>query len=492
MPAFIRPSDGWVGDVIPFLHEGEFHLFYLHDRRDPEHPGTSWNRYVTSDFVTFEYRGVSLPHGTADDADLNAYTGSIVESDGVHHVFYTGHNPSVLVPGSDIPAQVVMHATSADGMRTWVKHPDHTFGAPEDGHERWDWRDPYVFRPDPSGPWRMLLAARTDNGPDRRRGFIAQCVSDDLISWRYAEPFWAPQRYVAHECPDVFQVGDWWYLVYSEFSEKFTTRYRVSRSPLGPWQVPTLDTVDGRAFYAAKTVERDGRRFFVGWIPTKEGDADDGAWQWAGDLAAHESAQDSDGGLRFFLPQEVRSTFATTLPIEFRSVFCQWQASCGGSAASVPDGLAVRVSDAELPAQVLISLTIDIGPDTTECGVVLRSSDDADEGYIIRLEPRAGRMVFDKWPRLRTGAMQWQISGDVPHAVELERIAALPTGRHRLEILHDGSALVAYLDDAVALSARTYDRPSGRLGLFVGEGTASFTDVSVRIRQSPSLEEEEQ
>jgi beta-fructofuranosidase len=446
---------------------------------------------VTRDFVTFDYRGVSLPHGTAADPDLNAYTGSVVEADGVHHLFYTGHNPAILVPGANVPAQVVMHATSTDGMQSWAKHPEHTFGAPETGHEPWDWRDPFVFRPDPAGPWRMLLAARTDSGPQRRRGFIAQCVSDDLITWQHAEPFWAPQRYVTHECPDVFQMGDWWYLVYSEFSEKFTTRFRVARTPHGPWEMPSVDTVDGRAFYAAKTAGLDGRRYFVGWIPTKEGDSDDGAWQWAGDLTAHEAAQEPDGGLRFFLPREVRESFGTQLPVRFEPVLGHWQADGDGSAAAVPDGFAVQVSEAALPEQALISLTVDIAADTTECGVVLRASEDADEGYMVRLEPRAGRMVFDRWPRKLTGPMQWQISGDVPHVVELERPADLRPGKHRLEIIHDGTALVAYLDDSVALSARTYDRPAGRLGLFVGEGTATFTDVSVRIRQSQSLEEEE-
>ena len=28
-----RPSGAWVGDVIPFFHDGSYWLYYLHDRR---------------------------------------------------------------------------------------------------------------------------------------------------------------------------------------------------------------------------------------------------------------------------------------------------------------------------------------------------------------------------------------------------------------------------------------------------------------------------
>ena len=49
----------------------------------------------------------------------------------------------------------------------------------------------------------------------------------------------------------------------------------------------------------------------------------------------------------------------------------------------------------------------------------------------------------------------------------------------RLRIVIDGSAIVAYVNDVIALSARGYDHTSGQLGLFVAEGGARFTEVSV-------------
>lgn len=477
----LRPADGWVGDVIPFAHEGRAHLFYLHDRRDPARPGTSWHVYVTEDFAGYEYGGVSLPHGGADEPDLNAYTGSLVHGDdGVVHLFYTGQNPAHLVPGRDVPAQVVLHATSRDGMRTWTKHPDHAVHAPA-GYDAADFRDPFVFRPEPQGPWYMLVATRAQAGPDRRRGVIAALVSDDLATWVPSDPFWAPHRYLMHECPEVFRLGDWWYLVFSEFSDHFLTRYRVSRSPLGPWTVPDRDSVDGRGMYAAKSLELRGRRYFAGWIPTKEGETDDGAWQWAGELAVHEVGQEPDGSLAFRLPAGLRGRFGETTKPEFRSVVGEWRGTPAEPCVAVPDGYAVAVAD-DVPDRFLLDLVVEVGPDTTECGVVLRGSEDGDCGYVVRLEPRAGRMVFDRWPRRRTGEAQWQISGDVAHEVELERPVEIAPGEHRLSVLVDETACIAYLDDRVAMSARMYDRREGRLGLFVGEGSVAFTDVSVATR----------
>jgi beta-fructofuranosidase len=136
----------------------------------------------------------------------------------------------------------------------------------------------------------------------------------------------------------------------------------------------------------------------------------------------------------------------------------------------------------DAPEQFLLELTIEIGAGTTECGVILRASADGDEGYVVRLEPRVGRMVFDRWPRKHTGLGQWQISGDISHEVELERPIEIKPGRHRLSVLVDRTVCVAYLDDKVAMSARMYDRPKGGIGHFVGEGAATFTDVSIATR----------
>lgn len=467
---FFQPSDGWVGDVIPFEQDGELRLFYLHERREAPKPGTPWHLVTTRDLVHMDDHGVALPGGTDSEDDFNAYTGSVVQdADGAHHLFYTGQNPTKL--GADgQPLQLVMRATSVDGMRSWVKHPADTFGAP-DGYETADWRDPFVFRDEHHGVWRMLVAARHRSGPERRRGVIAQCVSADLVHWEPAEPFWDPRRYITHECPEVFQLGEWWYLVYSEFSESFATRYRMARSPEGPWLVPDRDTIDGRAFYAAKSAEFNGRRIFAGWIASREGDTDDGAWQWAGTMSLLEAVQNADGTLGFCVPAEIVETFHEDVATGLLP-----------DALDASNGFACLIGTEPMPGQYYVRAELDIAPGTTECGLLLRASEDGDSGYSVRLEPKRGRLVLDRWPRRSTGDAQWQISGDVPFQVELERPADLRGGSHTLEIVVEGSIAVVVLDRQVCLSTRLYDGAHDRLGIFAGEGAVKVRDLQVSRR----------
>ena len=201
-----------------------------------------WALASTEDFVNYTDHGVVLPSGGADAADYDCYTGCVIDDGDQLHLFYTGHNPIRRTPAGDL--QVVCHATSDGDLTQWRKHPDHTFGAPT-SYLPEDWRDPYVYRVTPDEPWQLILAARHAEGPDRRRGVVARMTSTDLVTWYATTPLWDPHRFITQECPEVFQWGDWWYLVYSEFSDAFQTRYRIAAGPDGPWLAPDRDTVDG-------------------------------------------------------------------------------------------------------------------------------------------------------------------------------------------------------------------------------------------------------
>lgn len=468
--AFFRPSPSWVGDVIPVERDGELRLFYLDELRQTPKPGTSWSLVRTGDLITFTDDGVALPHGGEEEEDFNAYTGSVVtDAEGVHHLFYTAQNPRRL-DASGLPRQLIAHATSDDDMRTWTKHPERTFGAPA-GYETADFRDPFVFYDTDASVWRMLVAARHDHGPSRRRGVVAQLISPDLASWTPVEPLWDPRRFVMHECPEVFRIGDWWYLVYSEFSDAFVTRYRMARSLGGPWLAPARDTIDGRAFYAAKSASLRGRRIFAGWIATREGEIDDGPWQWAGTLSLLEAIQNPDGSLAFSPPAELFDSFSKDLPLTIRT---------GNYDAT--DRFEYALSEEMLPRQCYLRATIDLAPHTAEAGLILRAGEDGDRGYLVRLEPQRGRMVLDRWPRQSTGDAQWQASGDRSYFIELERPADLVGSTHVLEIVLDEEIAVICLDRQVCLSTRLYDHNEGRLGFFASDGAVNVRDIVMRQR----------
>ncbi|MBF0841192.1 DUF4975 domain-containing protein [Staphylococcus lentus] len=464
---FYRPEGAYVGDVIPFQENGNVYLYYLLENRKDKNSGTPWSLLTTNDYAHFQDYNIAFSSGGIEEIDFNCYTGSVVTDEkGNHHLFYTGNNPK-MIDENGKSQQFIMHAISYDDMNSWHRKYNCTFG-PGIGYEKYDWRDPFVFK-DENNVWRMLITARKNYGPERRRGVIAQYKSNNLYDWEESEIFWDPNRFVAMECPEVFKWGDWWYLIYSEFTDKFTTRYRMSKGLDGPWFAPEKDTIDGRAFYASKSTFLKGRRYFTGWISTKTNENDDGDWQWAGNIATLEAKQKDDGTLAFSLPSSLKNKFKEELPISIeKKVLNSW------------DSYKYILSKEEIPNTAYIKANINIGKNTKECGLLLRASEDGNENYAIRLEPNQSRMVFDRWPRKQTGNEQWQVSGDVPFYIELERPCNLQEGAHKIEILLEGSIAMIILDDEISLSTRVYNRQTGRIGYFSNDGKMTLTNLEVK------------
>lgn len=478
---FFSPVGAVAADFIPFYADGQFRLFYLQDFRNhaEKGEGTPWYRVDTEDFVHFEEYGEMLARGTVEEQDLYVFTGCVLAANGMYHIFYTGHNPHLRRAGK--PEQAVMHAVS-DDLTHWTKLPEDTFFAPAEGYEPHDWRDPFVFWNEEKSEWQMLLAARIQEGPSRRRGCTALCASKDLKTWEVRDPLWSPQLYFTHECPDLFRMGEWWYLIYSEFSDRVVTRYKMAKSLAGPWLTPDDDQFDGRAFYAAKSAaDSDGRRFLFGWNPTRVGEKDDGGWQWGGNLVVHELRQQPDGALASYLPETVARAFGRPVPLTLSE-----QVGSDAAGAIAPKGDIMQVSAPgtfraaqtaeEMPRTCRITTTITPEEGTKGCGVLLHGSADFESAYYIRLEPYRNRLVFDRWPR----------PGDQAYALELERPLDMSANQPiTLDVFVDGSVCVVYADNgttSIAMNARLYDRPTGSVGIFVQDGTAQFTHPTLSVR----------
>jgi beta-fructofuranosidase len=468
MSTFYRPDDGVAADFIPFYWKGEYHLFYLKDYRDEagHGQGTPWFHLVTRDFVRFEDWGEALPRGPAGSQDVWVFTGSVIERNGTFHIFYTGHNSHF--HNTERPVQGVMHATSPD-LRSWTKDPELPFFAPE-GYEKDDWRDPFVFWNEEAGEYWMLLAARKPAGPSRHRGCVALAASPDMRGWEVRPPFWTPDEYYTHECPDLFRVGEWWYLVYSTFSERSVTHYRMSRRLQGPWLTPANDTFDGRAYYAAKTAGDGLRRFVFGWLPTRVGEKDEGGWQWGGNLIVHEVVQQPDGALTVRPPDTVIAPFSRPVALTPKPVLGTWMVENDTISVSAISRFSALILGT-MPGECLVETTVIFRDGTTGCGLLLRVDETLDAYYQVRLEPSNQRLVIDRWPR----------PGDQPFMVERPLVLS-PGQPVVLRALVDDTCIVIYANDRVALSCRMYDHRSGALGLFVAEGEADFKGLSVKVR----------
>jgi beta-fructofuranosidase len=282
-------------------------------------------------------------------------------------------------------------------------------------------------------------------------------------------PFWTPGLYYTHECPDLFRMGDWWYLVYSTFTERSVTHYRMSRSLKGPWLAPENDTFDNRAFYAAKTASDGNRRFVFGWNPTRVDNSDNKPWQWGGNLVVHQVVQEQDGSLTVRVPATIDGAFSKENPLKFRPGLGKSEIDQNSVKITGPDSFSCALAGT-LSEPCKIEITLEFSERTRGCGIMLRADQDLEEAYYIRLEPGRNRLVLDAWPR----------PGDVPFMVELERPIQLSAGSPvKLKVFVDGTICEVYAGEKIAMSARLYNRFSGEWGVFVNEGMAHFKDIGL-------------
>jgi beta-fructofuranosidase len=473
---FYRADRSWCGDFIPFCKDDVFHLFYLRDWRDKaaHGEGTPWCQVTTKDFVHFVDRGEMLPRGTELDQDLYVYTGSVIQGEGKYHIFYTGHNP--YFPAKGKQQEGVMHAIS-DDLLHWAKVPEDTFYAPTDKFEPDDWRDPFVFWNEDAGEYWMLVAARLKNGPSRRRGCTGLCVSRDLKTWEVREPFWSPGLYFTHECPDLFRMGDWWYLVFSEFTDMFRTRYRMSRSLKGPWLTPEADYFDARAFYAAKTAQIGDRRFLFGWTPTRTARRDYYKWDWGGNLIVHQLRQENNGSLSVHIPATIDTAWGKPLTAGFPLQFGQVKVEGSQLDIAAPGSFGCAASEI-MPDCCKIQAQLRFEAGTRGFGIMLRTSDALEASYSVRFEPQNHRLVFDSWPRITEANQQVSIDGGYMAGLECS-VNLAPGNPVDVKIFVDRTIGVIYVNDRIALTVRMYNLPTGRWGFFVDQGSVNFRNVSI-------------
>ncbi|MHB1356670.1 MAG: hypothetical protein ACYCZF_11935 [Anaerolineae bacterium] len=456
-------SAGRLGDFQGFWWQGVYHLYYIQNR--------GWEHLTTTDMVHFDKLPTAIAGGSEEDQDWQIFTGSILEYSGLFYAFYCGNNARMIARGGS--EEVQMRATSTD-LINWTK--DITWRLPPvtEHYTNVAWRDPYVFWNEEKQEYWMLITAQLKEGPakslitERRTGVgcVALFASSDLDHWEERPPLWTPGLYDTTECPDMFRIGEWWYLVFSQYHDVWVTRYRMARRPEGPWLAPADDCFDGRAYYAARTVSDGQRRFLVGWLSPKEGEKDAGKYEWGGSLLVHELVQRPDGSLGTALPKEVEESFNEECSLTPQAEMGTWVIDGGVvTARAQREYCFLRLAD--MPENCIFKTTIHWTPETRSCGLVLRADEPLNDWYMVSLEPRAGVCKFDRW--LRGWDYPW-----------MERPLCTRAASAELMVVVSGSEVVIYVDGTLALSGRAYDLRGGSIGLYVSEGEASFSGCELR------------
>lgn len=268
---------GWLNDPNGFsIYGGKAHLFYQFHPYSTEWGPMHWGHSTSDDFIRWE----ELPTALAPDSDYDAFgcfSGTAIENDGKHVLFYTGVVEEKLADGTK---NVIQNQCMAVG--DGISYEKISSNPVVDGKimpeecSRADFRDPKVWK-DADGRYYMLAGNRTYDG-------IPQVVlfsSDDMYNWKFESVFAKDEtgRFGAvWECPDYFEMDGHNVLIVSpqdmsadgEFHNGnnvvfFTGDVDEERHIFKYEKAVSVDS--GFDFYAPQTIRTpDGRRVMIGWM----------------------------------------------------------------------------------------------------------------------------------------------------------------------------------------------------------------------------------
>ena len=470
---FPAPENAYVGDTMPFVtDDGNLELYYLYDTDNNGQGYHPIYRYSTDDLVGYEDLGMALNFGPMSDPDPALGTGSVLQDqDGLYHLFYTGHNDT---GNGGKGKECVMHATSTD-RETWTKQPEDTFFAPDDySHD--DFRDPEVFWMEQDGCYWMLIAARNNT----QGGVVAKYTSKDLKNWTFEGPIYAPMAQYMLECPDLFCIGDTWYLTYSW---DCVTYYAIGESVNGPFAAPADNILDGQGlvsgggfvFYAAKTAEMGDDTYLCGWIGRPGISGDSGIYQWAGNVLNHQLVQHEDGTLGVEAPETYMDYF--TQDKEFKAVKASGSAKIKDNNISLsgkPDEYALADMGTR-PATMMLECDVTLDSDG-RAGFAFGGSKDDPTYTALCLD--AGRDLIHY-----EGYEIQDLANYDPAAVT--RFSFEDGAVHHVTLVCENEIVVLYIDDMKALSCRiSHSIDGAHIGVFADDCNASFSNISVKIPNS--------
>ncbi|MCY2989519.1 MAG: hypothetical protein NTY19_16835 [Planctomycetota bacterium] len=451
-PFHFRPREGNYGDPIPFFWKGTYHVFYLRGGL----PTVPWEHIVSTDLVRWK----ELPTALRADGDPEGFdgwsqaTGSVFEKDGVFHIFYCGMNPK-----NPRGRESICHATSPDLIR-WTKHPADRIdpdGIHYSNQRNRDFRDPYVLWNEEEQQYWMVPTATSLTG-----GGPGLLVSKDFKTWQQVQALDA----VNQDCPDLFKIGDTWYLLGAN-------TYRHSKKSRGPFGNPAFNNeIDQPCIRAGKRMFDGQRHVWVGWLWDHVPACDAGNGGWGGDQCLPRELYPGPSGQLFCRPiPEVLAVFAQTVcdlatrpPLAAVSGHWQYEETGlvgRGDAAGARCALTV-------PDHYLLQCKLQLDPQAVFT-LTMRQTDEPDSGYRLTLRPQ------QQEAEIGCEAFFY------PRSIGLDATKPIT-----IRAFVQGSMIETFVNDQYAFSCRAYDYQTGKLGLSVSGGAATVTEFSVKVHEIPS------
>lgn len=443
----------FVGDCMPFYHEGTFYLYYLldegHHRGKNGLGGHQWAVATTEDLVTWIHHPLALP--ITEPWEGSICTGSTLFHNGRFYAFYATRKPDW--------TEHLSVATS-DNPLAFTKNSQVPFIPTPAGYQSRHCRDPFVFYEPEGGLFHMLVtSALEDFSPALHSGCLIHLTSPDLKNWEVAAPFLVPGYPTIPECADYFEWNGRYYLI---FSVGGVAHYRIADAPLGPWQRPLIDTLDGPMVRVMKTAAfHNNRRLGAAFLISLADERDDGDWLWAGKAIVRELVQLNDGTLgTCFVPEMLPQTGE---PIALEPAYT----------LEARNGFAATRLD-KIPINGRVRMRILVEGETAVVGLILRSSLDGLTGYTLRFSLPTQQV--DLRPATRP-----DFAYEGRHG--LENVLGLKRP-FTVDILLVDDVIDVCINGRRCLINRFPEHRGSHLHLFCQNGSARFTDVTIQPLQN--------
>ena len=468
-----KPQSGYVGDPMPYYNQADntFYIFFLMDWRNgapTDHPAYCTK---TTNYSTFQGFNEVIPCGIAGSQETMLGTGSFIkDANGKMFGFYTGHN------GTLYPAEKVMLATSTD-MRTFTKVPSFTFEAP-DGYEKNNFRDPCVYYDTTRSCYVMLVSSVKDG-----KAVLIRYTSSDLTNWSLIAPLTDFESDVAIlECPDMFKMGDKWYLVFSRINrdEHRKTFYRIADTPDGPWKICSdasghHETFDGLYLYAAKTASDGTTRYLSGWCSTGQQVLGTNELPWAGSLITHKIVQQANGRLYPTIPDAVNAKFSKT--VDYASIKKK------GNVTGDKDSYTLTNQSGRSFAMfnrntVPIKITMKIdASQATKFGFSFGAGGNLSEIYSVLFD----LTTTNRWATqaLFLNKESTYATGSYTNELNFTPLIVPDDKLFNIKIIIEKSVCVLYINDNVAFTNRIDKMDQNPWTIFADNGTIKVTDMAI-------------
>ena len=258
---------GELGDIEVIEHNGRLHLFHL---TIPNHDLIG--HAVSDDGLSWEALQPALHTGNPGDCDDDQiWTMSVTKRANIFYMLYTA-----LSKKDKGRIQRNCLAISKDLIK-WKKYHKNPVGQASPKYYEAaavrnillpfvSWRDPKPFYE--KGVYYCVVCGREKTAPVFRRGSFALMTSTDLIHWKVAKPLFAPKSFYDCECPQLFKIGNYYYL-FASISEEGSQRYWFSKEINGDYITPPNNVLfsgySGYTHAAGRVTMFKGEHIFCCW-----------------------------------------------------------------------------------------------------------------------------------------------------------------------------------------------------------------------------------